>query len=66
MRAKRKRRRRYLKMAVAWTMALGSAAGMVATQLGLIGEGEPLTVLQLSWGALLLTGIDGLLITSED
>lgn len=47
-------------------MALGSAAGMVATQFGWIGEGEPLTVLQLSWGALLLTGIDGLLITSED
>lgn len=65
MRAKR-RRRQHLKMAVAWVMALGSAAGMVATQFGWIGEGEPLTVLQLSWGALLLTGIDGLLITSED
>lgn len=65
MRARRKRRKR-LKMAVAWTMALGSAAGMVVTQLGWIGDGEPLVVLQLSWGALLLTGIDGLLITSED
>lgn len=65
MRARR-RRRKHLKMAVAWTMAIGSAAGMVATQLGLIGDGEPLVVLQLSWGALLLTGIDGLLITSED
>lgn len=63
---RRQRRRKYLKLAVAWTMAVGSAAGMVATQFGLIGDGEPLVVLQLSWGALLLTGIDGLLITSED
>lgn len=62
----RRRRRKHLKLAVAWAMALGSTAGMAATQLGWIGDGEPLVVLQLSWGALLLTGVDGLLIASED
>jgi hypothetical protein len=60
------RRRKRIKLGFAWVMTLGSAAGMVATQLELIGSGEPKVVLQLSWAALLFTGFDGLLISTED
>lgn len=63
---RQKQRRKRIKLTVAWLMAMGSVAGMVATQVGWIGAGEPKLVLQLSWGALLLTGIDGLLISTED
>lgn len=43
-----------------------SAAGMVASQLGAVGDGEPRLVLQLSWAALLFTGLDGIFVTHED
>lgn len=33
--------RKRIKLAFAWSMTLGSAAGIVATQLGWIGAGEP-------------------------
>ena len=46
-------------------MVLISAAGMAATQMGLIAESEPRVVLQLSWAALLFAGLDGLLITDK-
>lgn len=55
-----------MKKALAWLMVLTSAAGMIATQFGVIAEGEPRVVLQLSWAALLFSGFDGLLITKDD
>jgi hypothetical protein len=55
-----------VKKALAWMMTLGAAAGIGATQMRLIGEGEPLVVLQLSWAALLFAGLDGLLIASKE
>jgi len=55
-----------VKKALAWLMTLGASAGIIATQAGWVGDGEPLLVLQLSWAALLFAGLEGLLIASED
>lgn len=52
-----------MKKAIAWAMVLTSSAGMVATQLGAVGTGEPKLVLQLSWLALFFAGLDGILLT---
>ena len=58
--------KRALGKLVAWSMVVCSAAGIVATQLGALGEGEPKLVLQLSWAALLFSGLDAILIAHED
>lgn len=43
-----------------------SAVGMVATQLEFVGQSEPKLVLQLSWAALLFTGLDGIFVTHDN
>jgi hypothetical protein len=55
-----------VKKALAWGMVAISTAGMIATQTGTVGSGEPRLVLQLSWAALLFSGLDGIFVTHDD
>lgn len=55
-----------MKKILAWAMVILSAAGIAATQLELVGESEPRLVLQLSWGALLFAGLDGIFVVHDD
>jgi hypothetical protein len=55
-----------VKKVLAWAMVALSAAGIVATQLEFVGKSEPRLVLQLSWMALLFSGLDGIFVTHED
>lgn len=54
-----------MKKALAWLMLSASAAGIVASAFGLVGEGEPQLVLQLSWFALFYSAVDALFIESK-
>jgi hypothetical protein len=55
-----------VKKVLAWAMVLVSAAGVIATQVELVGKSEPRLVLQLSWLALLFSGLDGIFVTHDD
>lgn len=56
-----------MKKAVAWLMLVGSVVGLVLSvwPWRLFAEQEPVTVLALSWAALLFAAIDGLLIEHQ-
>lgn len=60
--------RKRIKLTIAGLMVVGSAAG-IATSVWpwrIYADTEPVVVLALSWLALLFTGVDGLLISTED
>lgn len=43
-------------LVISWAFLVLGLAGMILSQLRLVGEGEPLFVLQLSWLAITATG----------
>lgn len=57
-----------LKKALAWLMFCVGATGFIGSMppWRLIAPHEPLFVLELSWGAIWLEGINSLLITHDD
>lgn len=54
-----------MKLAIAWAMFVGGVVGFALSLAGLIAEKEPLTVLLLSWGALIYEGTNTLFITKD-
>jgi hypothetical protein len=60
--------RKRLKLAIAGVMVVGSAIGLITSvwPWRIFADQEPVVVLTLSWLALLFTGVDGLLISTED
>lgn len=55
-----------VRKAIAWTMFLGGIAGAVLSLLGVIANGEPQWVLQLSWAALWSTGFVMVLVVDSE
>jgi hypothetical protein len=57
-----------VKKALAWAMVILSVGGLVTSvwPWRLYAEGEPVTVLALSWLALLFAGLDGVFVVHEE
>jgi hypothetical protein len=60
--------RKRVKLAIAGVMVVGSVIGLATSvwPWRIFADQEPVVVLTLSWLALLFTGVDGLLISTED
>lgn len=55
-----------MRRAVAWAMFVGSLVGFGLSAFRVIGRGEPLLVLLLSWAALVYEGANAVFINRDD